>query len=149
MSEAWSNERLGNLISVLAGSLRAETGHFGPEIERLGLLDVQHDRRHGGQCLTCAVLVLAGHAVESLADVGLGDDADVEAGRCCPHCRRSLTEHNGAVWSAGYAVGVRHSTDGPFVVDPQVCPTCVANSTGPPPPPERPAPLPDPVVPSS
>jgi len=39
-----------------------------------------------------------------------GDDSDVETGRCCPHCRTLLTEHNLAVWGAGHAVGVRHAT---------------------------------------
>lgn len=44
---------------------------------------------------------------------GFGDDTDIEAGRCCPWCRGSLTKHNGTVWHAGYAVGTRHATDEP------------------------------------
>ena len=40
-----------------------------------------------------------------------GDDSDVETGRCCPHCRQMLTEHNRAVWEAGYAIGQRHTRD--------------------------------------
>ena len=38
-----------------------------------------------------------------------GDELDVAAGRCCPNCRTMLTEHNVAVWNAGYSVGARHT----------------------------------------
>lgn len=43
--------------------------------------------------------------------VGAGDDLDLAAGRCCPHCRHDLTAHNVAVWNAGYTVSRRHAQD--------------------------------------
>ena len=45
--------------------------------------------------------------------VGAGDESDVEAGRCCPTCRHDLTEHNRAVWEAGYTIALRHERDLP------------------------------------
>lgn len=39
---------------------------------------------------------------------GGGDDSDVETGRCCPHCRHSLSAHNRAVYDAAYAMYKRH-----------------------------------------
>lgn len=43
--------------------------------------------------------------------LGMGDDLDVAAGRCCPTCRHDLTPHNVEVWNAGYAVARRHLQD--------------------------------------
>jgi hypothetical protein len=44
---------------------------------------------------------------------GTGDASDVATGRCCPHCHHLLTEHNVAVWNAGYAVALRHAGRNP------------------------------------
>lgn len=49
--------------------------------------------------------------------VGPGDASDVEAGRCCPHCRTMLTSHNLAVWNAGYSVAQRHERDDLIATD--------------------------------
>lgn len=48
---------------------------------------------------------------ENTTGPGWGDEDDVEAGRCCPVCRSSLTEHNRAVHEAGSAMGQRHALD--------------------------------------
>jgi hypothetical protein len=44
---------------------------------------------------------------------GPGDDSDVESGRCCPHCRHLLTEHNKAVYAAAYAMYRSHGEKEP------------------------------------
>lgn len=58
---------------------------------------------------------------------GWGDDSD--AGRCCPWCRGSLTEHNVAVWQAGYSVAMRHFTEDAQADDTPEGPTYEAGDT--------------------
>lgn len=50
-------------------------------------------------------------SISATINVGNGDDEDVEAGRCCPHCRHGLSEHNKAVYDAAYALYTRHDSD--------------------------------------
>lgn len=51
------------------------------------------------------------YPAENTAGPGWGDDDDVEAGRCCPTCRASLTDHNVAVREGGRLQGVRDGLD--------------------------------------
>lgn len=52
----------------------------------------------------CAHPKCCGYLVASETD-------DVEQGRACPYCCALLTEHNKAVWEAGYAAGARHQAN--------------------------------------
>lgn len=49
---------------------------------------------------------------------GWGDGEDHDTGRCCPWCAGDLSDHNGKVHAAGYALGERHSS--PYGWAPQV-----------------------------
>jgi hypothetical protein len=87
------------LREYLRDSVR--NGEFRPYLEDLERLGI----RMSGSTLSRAY-----HGSTTLPQTG--DASDVAAGRCCPHCRGMLTDHNRAVWNAGYAMGQRHADEG-------------------------------------